>query len=172
MLREYPIRNPERGNAHFGFLMKSGTELKEDKVWWVDLWVDTASLKNQWTDWQTRWKQVQSTPRRTQERSEVFPPSARRESQRHSIEASRCYDIEMNEETPWYQGWQRTKEDIQRGKIPDDFPKCFQGQDAPKPGNDQMEAEDTKVKQALRMFNISNHPQCLNQYATEMIDDL
>lgn len=45
----------------------------------------------------------------------------------------------------------------QRGKIIDDFPNCFQGRGAPKPGIDGLKVEDTKVKQELRLFYVSEY---------------
>lgn len=45
----------------------------------------------------------------------------------------------------------------QKGKIIDDFPNCFQGYGAPKPGSNGMKVEDTKVKQELRLFYVSEY---------------
>lgn len=45
----------------------------------------------------------------------------------------------------------------QEGKIIDDFPNCFQGYGAPKPGSNGMKVEDTKVKQELRLFYVSEY---------------
>lgn len=54
----------------------------------------------------------------------------------------------------------------QRGKIIDDFPNCFQGRGAPKPGSNGLKVEDTKVKQELRLLL------SVYQQATEMVDHL
>ena len=45
----------------------------------------------------------------------------------------------------------------QKGKIIDDFPNCFQGYGAPKPGSNGTKVEDTKVKQELRLFYVSEY---------------
>lgn len=149
-----PNKAPCERNALFGSLMKSLKELKEDKRRWADLWVDRASLKiNELTDREDG--NERSSPSRTQEGSEVFlPPGGTPKAKHLSKQVLRHWDEWRNTLTTEMTENQRGQ---QRGKIIDDFPNCFQGRGAPKPGSDDLKVEDTKVKQELRLFYVSEY---------------